>query len=613
LHRPFGRRLGAVLVVLGLCVSSPAFAETKTVEGRILSLDHGELVVDLGRHEGVVEGSAAMLYRPVAVRHPVTGKILRERFLIGTVSFLQVQGTLSLVVPAGAPTRTPEVGDIVVFSLDETVAPATSGRALPAPKRTTKPRSAVPSRAEPTEAESPTAPTAPTEGGGVEPAAALAAAQPAKVDGGSPATTTSARAPAPERPAPKPTVAFALPARAEVGVPLALAVNAFDVKTVTAHVQAVEGGAYESFPLAADGRGYFRGTLPAKVMVGPRLGLFLEGTDVRDQPTPLVGTASAPRPISVETPTGDASALAAATVSASLFGEYAAYDVPQKNDHAFQTEGSFGLRLGEGQLRAIRSGFGVYRGVGGTLYELDTLGLRGRPVGLTYGWLEAEWAPWSTTSLIGRVVSGVGRDGVTGGGQAFVRVGHDQHTNLLIGGEVLGGIGIRGVAELSLKTLDRIPLSLRTEITNQPAGLAPRDDADGTSQGPSDIGARAIVQAGYRVSPALVVFGRASYQGRTIHHAGPGAGAGVTYEWLPHSFDPTFLLVSTLSVVSRAVVGGARSLLRSEPRWCWRRRWQGPSPRRPRRPLRPRHPSRPPPRSCNMRRCSSPQRRPRWC
>jgi hypothetical protein len=507
----------------GFCVERPAAAQSKTVEGRILSLDHGDLVVDVGRLKGAVDGASASLYRPLTVRDPVTGKMLRERFLIGSVSFLQVQGTLSLVVPSGTPTRTPEIGDIIVFSVDSTSAgeepaPTSPGRKGPKPDRGTPPSPA------PVEGK-PTAPgalaRAPSPAPSPEPAATK----------GTAAASGDGRAKTPPSAAPTPTVRFALPARANVGEALALAINAFDVKTVTAHVQSVDGGPYESFPLVGDGRGYFRGSLPASLMVGPHIGLFLEGTDIQDHPTPLVGTSAQPRRLSVETPTGETSALAAAKVSASVFGEYAAYDLPQKNDHAFQTEGSFGLRLGEGQLRALRSGFGVYRGVGGTLYELDTLGLSGRPVGLTYGWLEAEWAPIPTTSLIGRVVTGVGRDGVTGGGQAFLRVGHDQRTNLLLGGEVLGGIGIRGIAELSLKTLDRVPISLRTEITNQPAGLAPRSDDQGSSQGPSDIGARAIVQAGYRVFPSLVVFGRASYQGRTIHHAGPGAGAGVTYEW----------------------------------------------------------------------------------
>jgi hypothetical protein len=152
---------------------------------------------------------------------------------------------------------------------------------------------------------------------------------------------------------------------------------------------------------------------------------------------------------------------------------------------------------------------------------------------LTYGWLEAEWAPWSSASFIGRVVIGVGRGGLNGGGQGFVRIGHDRRTNLLLGGEILGGVGVRGVAELNWNTLPRVPITLRTEVTNQPAGLAPRSDTDTESQGATEIGARAIVQVGYRITPSFVLYGRGSYQGRTIHHAGPGLGAGATFEWLP--------------------------------------------------------------------------------
>ena len=40
-----------------------------------------------------------------------------------------------------------------------------------------------------------------------------------------------------------------------------------------------------------------------------------------------------------------------------------------------------------------------------------------------------------------------------------------------------------------------------------------------------------MVQVGYRLVPELTVAARASYEGRTIQHAGPGAGAGVTYSW----------------------------------------------------------------------------------
>ena len=138
--------------------------------------------------------------------------------------------------------------------------------------------------------------------------------------------------------------------------------------------------------------------------------------------------------------------------------------------------------------------------------------------------------------MIGRLAFGLTDDGVNGGGQFFLRLGNDQLTNLLLGGEVLGGIGTRGIAELQWNTLSRVPILIRTEVTNQPAGASTSGSTTSDPSAPvasdkGDIGARAMVQVGYRLVPELTVALRASYEGRTIQHAGPGAGAGVTYSW----------------------------------------------------------------------------------
>ena len=121
--------------------------------------------------------------------------------------------------------------------------------------------------------------------------------------------------------------------------------------------------------------------------------------------------------------------------------------------------------------------------------------------------------------LIARPILGLREEGLTGGAQAFVRIGNDLETNLLIGGEELGSVGLRGVVELQWKTIPRVPILLRSEVTNEPAGIG------------GDIGARAIAQVGYEVAKDLAVSVRGSYQGRTINHAGPGAGGGVSYQW----------------------------------------------------------------------------------
>src|SRR5262249_21297094 len=149
-------------------------------------------------------------------------------------------------------------------------------------------------------------------------------------------------------------------------------------------------------------------------------------------------------------------------------------------------------------------------------------------VGLTYGYIEGEIGIDSFWGIAARAVAGLGDAGVTGGAPAFVRIGHDKKTNLLLGGEVLRGVGLRGFTRLELAIFPRIPVLVRSEVTNQPAGVSPgKLPEKNESMSTGDVGVRAIVQIGYRITPGFALFLRGSYQGRTINHAGPGGGAGV--------------------------------------------------------------------------------------
>jgi len=150
--------------------------------------------------------------------------------------------------------------------------------------------------------------------------------------------------------------------------------------------------------------------------------------------------------------------------------------------------------------------------------------------------VEGEFGIKPTISLIARAVLGLRDIGTAGGAQLRVRIGSDLTTNLVVGGEVLGGVGLRGIAELDIAPRGRVPIAIRSEVTNQPAGSgANRVDDPGIGSNASvaagDVGVRGIVQVGYRFLPPLVVAVRASYQGRTISHAGPGLGGALEYQW----------------------------------------------------------------------------------
>ena len=269
--------------------------------------------------------------------------------------------------------------------------------------------------------------------------------------------------------------------------------------------------------MANVGPRYWTATLPGDAMEEGGMEYFVEGVPKESGAVPVIGTASEPRDVAVEALPGSPrppGTLAQVT----LQSEYASFNAKRANDYVWQTEGQVGWRLHDQGIRALRSGFGVLRGEGGSLQDLDVLGKTPEKVGLTYGYVEAEIAVSSVYSIIARPILGLREGGLTGGAQAFVRIGNDLRTNLSIGGEVLGTVGQRGIVQLDWRTIRRVPIVLRTEVTNQPGDS-------------SDVGARAIAQVGYELTNALSVAVRGSYQGRTINHAGPGAGFAVSYQW----------------------------------------------------------------------------------
>ena len=539
----------------GQAQTSPAAPVAPTVEASVVALEPDDVVVDLGTAQGAEVGDLVEIWRPLKLKHPVTGKPLSDRFQIGRLRLVQVRPSLSLAKPEGTLSRPAAPGDVVVMARKASASPppavstTVSGHALPPPP----PATGAP--ALPADPEAKELNDLMLSLKGTDPATRIAAYEKyvylkpqgryvgvlweealalRATQGAHGVKPGSAATPAPQL-EPR-LVSFATPAKSLAGAPLQLAVE-LDGPYVGAvlHVRRVGDLTYASAPMRAAGTGYFMVDVPPTFIQAPGVEYFIEAVARTGLPVPVVGSASEPTTTAIESVTPLA-APPSALVTASIWTDYASFNAKRANDYVWQTEGFVGVRLADEGLRAVRSGFGVYRGEGGTLRELDELGLSSRSVGLTYGYLEAEYAFTPIFSTVLRAIIGLRENGVNGGAQAFLRIGHDRRTNLLFGGEVLGGIGIRGITQLEWNTFRRVPILLRTEVTNQPAGGVP-SSSDGTSLPPSqssgqgEIGVRAITQVGYRLTPGFIVAARVSYQGRTINHAGPGAGAAVTYEW----------------------------------------------------------------------------------
>jgi len=131
------RALAACVAVVCHVVLAPGRAHAQTTdvttEGMVIDVEKDDLVVDVGLRAGAAEGAVVEIWRPLRLKHPVTGKIIVDRFLIGRLRLTQVRPNLSLAKPEGTLSRPAEKGDVVVLARAATPTPT------PTPTSTTPP------------------------------------------------------------------------------------------------------------------------------------------------------------------------------------------------------------------------------------------------------------------------------------------------------------------------------------------------------------------------------------------------------------------------------------------------------------------------------------------
>lgn len=560
-----GKRFWAIALHLGVVLSSAGAAgaegggqagggqaggEPLPEVHRVIEIYDADVVVDLSLSSGAKVGSVIELWRPLELEHPVTGATIADEFLIGTLRLTQVRATLSLARPIGKLERAPEAGDIVVLRQrgKEPRAPSTVSAVpvgAPSPSTPPAPPSAAPLVTAPPrdpEADAVSRVLDEVKGKGArarilayekyvreKPNGRYAAVLWEEAQKLRRLVTLEAEATGDGAL----LVTFLAPDQALGGSPLSIGVELVEAPGALLHSRAAAEVAYTTTPMTKAGDGYFTAVIPGGRMKAPTVEYFIEAVNADGTAVAAAGNARAPLELDVVNPPAPKAPPRHGAI-ASISTDYANWNLEEHNDYVLQTEGFVGMRFTDVGLRAGRTGFGVYRGRGGSLEELDEQNLEGREVGLTYGYLEAEAGITPFVGIIGRTTIGLQRTGVAGGFQLHLRLGSDLGTNLTLGGEVLGTVGLRGITQLELATFPKFPILLRTEVTNQPAGST----AHGRSTSGADasteqgaIGVRGIAQAGYRIVPQLTVAVRVSYQGRTIHHAGPGIGGGVTTAW----------------------------------------------------------------------------------
>ncbi|HLM45186.1 MAG TPA: hypothetical protein VK458_15025, partial [Myxococcaceae bacterium] len=98
-----------LLVLLLLAV--PALAAPR--QAYILRIEGADAFADIGQADAAAPGTRLRVFRVIEARHPVTGKVLRDRFLLGELEVLEAGAALSRVGGSKELLARLEVGDEV--------------------------------------------------------------------------------------------------------------------------------------------------------------------------------------------------------------------------------------------------------------------------------------------------------------------------------------------------------------------------------------------------------------------------------------------------------------------------------------------------------------------
>jgi len=538
-----------------LMATAPALAN-EPLRATVLDIDGEDVVIDAGAAQ-LASSKTLTVYRTIEVRHPITGKRLRDRFAIGLLRVVQTGERLSIVRAADKPRYAIEVGDAVESESPTQPVPVPPSAASAATALT--PAVGPPASAMLPESESSTAsadrvlvvhwratlnrppeqrariyltyleqhPSSSYRTALLEEIRYLRAMDAqlrtrASTDAASAAATTAA---APDAAA---LIAMSPLTDARAGQPVEVAalLRAQGVRAVLLHVRPLEAQGYRTQPMVLDERGHARARVEADVVRAPGFAYFVELIGEDGKAHASLGSASAPKIAVVRGGPSPEPPDREPDTRVKVSSELVSFDGTSGRDYYFVNEGDFLYRVRRGALYGVRVGYGMLRGEGGTVEQLDVLREAPQPAGFSYGFFEAELALHPLFGAAARGTIGLGRpddpasqrDGITGGFQLRARIGTAEGTHLILAGEVMPEIGQRAYLGLAWEAIRRLPMATEVVVTDQPVNS-------------DELAVRLIYEVGYRVTDRVAIALRPSYQLRTIRHAGPGIGMAATFDW----------------------------------------------------------------------------------
>ncbi|HYH95052.1 hypothetical protein [Hyalangium sp.] len=510
------------LLLLLLLLAAPVLAAPR--QAYVLRIEGSDAFVDMGRSDAAAPGTRLRVYRVIEARHPTTGKVLRDRFLLGEAEVLEAGEALSRIGGAKELLLRLEVGDEVELATAPPVAPTSPTASTPlSPSKPGTPPPPDAERAALRAAWDAALRLPPSERARVWegflaswPQSELASPIRAEIAllRAAPASSSGEEDALP----PETLVRTGGPNTALVGEPILITLTHLEGPAPHAaivHWRAQGAPGFQTVHMRAEPTGHFRAQLPQEAAVEPAIEYFVETADEDGTSAVIAGSATSPQRVAIKLPPSARHVERDNRSRVRIHDEYVDFNRFKGNDVYNLFEVDFLYRVLT-TVHSVRVGFGSYQGRGTPKELLDTKTTPKR-VGFTYGFSELEIRLHESLAALARVNAGVNREGLSTGVELGMRIGSETGTSLTLRGATLRNIGKRANLALAWDAVKGWPMSAEVIVTNEPIG--------------EDLGVRLLYTVGRSVTPWLDVAGRVGYQLRDINHSGLTLGLGTTFHW----------------------------------------------------------------------------------
>jgi hypothetical protein len=516
--------------LLGIVLVATSALADDIIKGAIVKVEHEEIYVNIGAKQGLADGAALRIKRTVNLKHPVSRAPIVDWIPIGSATVTESGSGLSRAVIGPLIDRV-KIGDLV----EALVTDATT-----APVETPKPRPRID--------EPPAVPVDPqvaavlavfAQQSGLSLDARIAAWEKYLSTAKASPFAAAIQQDVEQLQALRDQMKSNDPAAAEVfeqldhdapgaavageDIPLVFVLDAPErVASAYLHYRTRGSRTFTRTLLVRENEIYLRGAIPAAAVRAPGVDYFVEvstpngaaGLAFRTPGDPLAVTVKPP-------PITDRFAERRGRTTLTLSMEYLDFRTfdrreGDRTDRMYDARLDVGYRL-ESMIRRVGVGYGSIGGQGGFRnIPFDPAGSPLPESGYHYGYADVEVGV-PRYIVGGKLIAGVGKDGLGMGVEGRGRIGAWDGTNLTLTGRKIPEVGYDTHVRLGTRPADDLLLGLSVGATDMP------------NEG--HLAAKLVTEFQWIGNEHVTVLVRGSWQGRSSIHGGIGGGAALGVTW----------------------------------------------------------------------------------